>query len=106
MVDVNKILTIEEKLKRYAELKAEEKIIAEGIDTLKPAIKEYIESQGVDKVPTSMGIFSLENRSTWKYSPAVEELQKEEKAKGIAKQVVITGLRFTAPKAVKEENAA
>ena len=104
-VDINEILTIEEKLKRYAELKAEEKIITEGIETLKPFIKEHIEGLGVDKLPTSLGVFTLGSRSTWKYSPAVEELQKEEKAKGIAKQVVTTSLIFSAPKAV-EENVA
>ena len=102
MVDINEILTIEEKLKRYAELKAEEKIIAEGIETLKPFIKEHIEGLGVDKLPTTLGTFTLSPRSTWKYSPAVEELQKEEKAKGIAKQVTTNTLVFK-PEVTTEE---
>ena len=87
-----------ERLKKYAELKEQEKAIANDIETLKPIIKEWIEGQGVDKVPTSMGTFSLGSRSVWKYSPAVEKLQKEEKATGIAKQVVSTSLIFSAPK--------
>lgn len=97
---------MEEKLKKYAQLKSEEKRIEKEIEELKPEIKEYIEAQGVDKIPTTLGTFSLTSKSTWKYSPAVENLQKEEKAKGIAKQVVSTSLMFTAPKADKEEYAA
>ena len=96
---------MEEKLKQYAELKIEEKRITDLLESLKPEIKEYIEGQGVDKLPTSLGTFTLGARTTWKYSPAVEALQKEEKATGIAKQVVTTSLIFTAPKAEKEDNA-
>lgn len=93
------IETIEEKLKRYAELKQEEKRVVEEIDTLSPDIKEYLSNRGVDKLPTSLGTFSLVSRAVWKYSPAVEKLQKEEKAKGIAKKIESISLMFKTPRA-------
>lgn len=85
---------IKKMLARYAELKIQSKKITEEIEELNPHIKEYILKEGVDKLPTTMGTFSVESRSTWKYSPAVEKLQDEEKAKGIAKQVTTTSLKF------------
>lgn len=87
-----------EKLKRYAELKAQQKSIEEEIDALGPEIKDHLVVQGIDKLPTSLGIFSIASKSTWKYTEAVEKLQAEEKAKGIARQVVTNYLRFSIKK--------
>jgi hypothetical protein len=81
-------------LKRYVELKAEEKRIAAEIDELKPIIIEHMTDEKIDKLPTSLGSFSLSSRGTWKYTAAVTQLQEEEKAKGIAKQVFSNSLIF------------
>ena len=70
---------IQIKLKTYAELKIQEKAISTQLDELKPDIKKYLLDQGVDKLPTSMGNFILSERTTYQYSKAVENLQKEEK---------------------------
>ena len=85
--------TIEEKLKKYAELKIMAKALDEQMEELKPSIREHMMSQGIDKLPTSVGTFTLGERTTWKYSKNVENLQKQEKADGTAqavKSVVLT----------------
>ena len=87
-----------EKLQEYASLKSEEKRIAERLEELGPEIREAMRAEDVDKVNTEFGAFSLSERSTWQYSPAVAELQEKEKANGTAKKLVSTILRFTAPK--------
>lgn len=86
------------KLQKYAELKAEEKRIAAEIDELKPEIQAAIVASGADKVETDFGNFILKPTVRWKYSPAVEALQEEEKAKGIAQKVETPGLLFKAAK--------
>lgn len=95
--------TIEDKLRKYAELKAVEKSAKDGLDLLKPEIQAHIESLGVDKLPTTLGIFSIEKRGTWKYTEAVEALQEEEKATGKAIQKFTTFIKFAEPKADKIE---
>ena len=92
---------IKEKLKRYAELKVQEKAISTELDEIKPFIKEHMMSEGVDKLPTSMGNFTISEKTTWKYSKAVETLQKAEKANGTASAVKSVILTF---KATGEEN--
>ena len=85
--------TIEEKLKKYAELKIMAKALDEQMEELKPSIREHMMSQGIDKLPTTVGTFTLGERTTWKYSKAVDNLQKQEKADGTAqavKSVVLT----------------
>ncbi len=91
-------MKIEDALKRYAELKISTSAAETEMEELKPLIKEHIMKEKVDKLPTSVGTFSLGERSTWKYSPAVEKLQDEEKAKGVAKKVTTTSLLFKPPK--------
>lgn len=87
-----------EKLQEYASLKSEEKRIAERLEELGPEIREAMRAEDVDKVNTEFGSFSLSERGTWQYSPAVAELQEKEKANGTAKKLISTILRFTAAK--------
>ena len=86
------------KLKEYATLKSEEKRIAERLGELGPEIREAMRANDADKVETDFGSFTLSERGTWQYSPAVEALQEQEKANGTAKKLVSTILRFTATK--------
>lgn len=86
-----------EDFKLYAELKAEEKRIKAAIDELNPSLRAHIESSGGDKlVIKEIGSYTISKRGTWKYSPAVEALQEDEKAKGIAKKVESISLIFKA----------
>jgi hypothetical protein len=87
-----------DKLKLYAELKEQQKDIEKRIDELSPIIRDHMITQVLDKLPTDAGTFSIANKTTWKYTDAVLNLQKEEKAKGIAKQVITNYLRFSSPK--------
>jgi len=94
-----------ETLKMYADLKMEEARIAKEIDLLKPAVKEAITTIGSDKVESDFGTFTLYPVSVWKYSPAVEKLEKqvdalkaEEKATGKAEATPRYDLKFSAPK--------
>lgn len=85
-------------LTEYAELKIEEKEIAERLKELQPKIKEAMRAQDVDKVNTDLGSFTLAEHTTWKYSPARKELEEKEKASGVAKRMVSTVLKFIAIK--------
>lgn len=90
---------MEDKLKKYAEYKTLAKDLEVKMEELKPEIIAFLEEQGVDKLPTNLGTFTISPFTTWKYSEAVKELQETEKATGIAKKVVSNSLRFTGPKA-------
>lgn len=83
-------------LKRYAELKVAEKKITTELEELKPLIREHMMTEGIDKLPTSAGSFTLGERTTWQYSKEVEKLQKAEKADGTAKEVKSVVLTFKA----------
>lgn len=92
-----------ENLKLYAELKIQEKAIKTKLEELNPKVRDFISAQGVDKLPTTMGVFSLVAKAVWKYSPAVEKLEKEvdklkekEKAEGIATSDARYDLMFKA----------
>lgn len=92
-----------ENLKRYAELKVQEKAIKDELAELNPKVKDFISAQGVDKLPTSLGVFSLVAKAVWKFSPAVEKLEKEvdklkekEKADGTATSDARYDLMFKA----------
>jgi hypothetical protein len=89
---------IEDVLRSYAELKEAEKKIAASLEEIKPRIKEHLAKEGVDKLPTTVGTFTLSERATWKYSEAVDKLKQKEEATGVAKKVVSTSLIFTPPK--------
>lgn len=96
-----------ENLKRYAELKIQEKAIKTELEELNPKVRDFISAQGVDKLPTTIGTFSLVAKTIWKFSPAVEKLEKEvdklkekEKADGTATSDARYDLIF---KAAKEE---
>lgn len=91
-------MDIKDVLRRYADIKLQIKALEDEAEEMKPQIVEYMAKEGVDKLPTSAGNFTVSETSRWKFSPAVEKLQEEEKQKGIAKKVVITMLKFTAKK--------
>ncbi len=93
--------TIQEKMKTYVGLKAQEKAITAELDKLKPDILAYLGKLKVDKLPTSLGTFSVATKATWKYSEAVDNLQEKEKATGVAEQVVNYYVKFTAAKEPK-----
>lgn len=85
-------------LMEYASLKAEAKRIEKRMEELNPGIKEIMNANGMDKITTEFGSFTLSNRTTWKYSEAVTSLQEKEKANGTAKKLISTSLLFTGVK--------
>lgn len=95
-----------ENLKLYAELKIQEKEIKARLEELNPLVKDFISAQGVDKLPTNLGTFSLVPKAVWKFSPAVKRLEDEvdklkekEKADGTATSDARYDLIFKAAKA-------
>lgn len=90
IIDIPKILA------RYAELKVIEKAHEKEMEELKPFIREYMMTEAIDKLPTTAGMFTLGERTTWQYSKEVEKLQKAEKADGTAKEVKSVVLTFKA----------
>lgn len=89
----------------YANLKEQEKVIAEKLDELKPQILAELADAGADKLETEHGNFTVTAKKTWKYSAAVEEAEKavdgikeKEKADGSATFEEKPILYFKAPK--------
>lgn len=97
-----------ELLESYANLKQQEKAIAEEIAKINPLILAEIDAAGVDKVEAKdIGTFSIARRKTWKFSKDVvlaeeglDELKYQEKANGVATAVEKPYLLF---KGIKEE---
>ena len=99
-----------ELLQQYANLKEQEKTIAEEISKINPLILKEIQDAGADKISTEFGAFSVAKRKTWKFSEEVvmceeglEELKKQEMANGKATAVEKPYLMFKGPKK-EEEN--
>lgn len=88
----------------YEELKIQIKELEAECEALQPEIIPAI-AEGTE-VAGNYGVFVVQKRGTWKYSPAVtrvqetiKELQAEEKAKGIAKATYKETLVYTVNKA-------
>ncbi len=98
-----------DQLKRYAELKIQEKAIKAELEDLNPKVRDFISAQGVDKLPTTMGTFSLVAKAVWKYSPAIEKAEKaidklkaQEKADGTATSDARYDLMFKATEIISD----
>lgn len=78
------MLTKEASLKEYASLKIKMGQMTERLDELKPLILADMVEENLDKIPTSMGDFTLTKRKTWSYSDDVKLLDDGlKKAKAI-----------------------
>lgn len=98
-------MNMNETFRIYAELKVKEKSIKEEIETLAPQIMEYLIGQDIEKQPTTLGVFSIAKRKSWKYTNAVEiaekkfkDLQIKEQADGSATFTEKPYLLFITPK--------
>jgi hypothetical protein len=76
----------------YEELKIEEKLIKEKLETLKEFLLPHIEPG--QKIQATAGHFELKQRDNWTFTPEtvrmaenLKEVQKAEIAKGVAKSV-------------------
>ncbi len=69
------VLTYEDTLKRYAELKIQQRKVEEEIKSLNPLVREGMESRGLDKQPTSVGDFLILKKKQWKYTEECETLR-------------------------------
>lgn len=95
----------EKTLNRYAELSIQIKDLEAQRSALKPEIVEEFTSQGVEKLESDYGTFSVIRTSTWKYSKKTQKQAEElkiaqvrEQEKGIAKATVNESIRFQAKK--------
>lgn len=62
-------------LKSYAQLKSEAKRIDFALKELAPLILKEMAEADLDKVPTSLGNFSVKKMKKWTYSEKVEEIK-------------------------------
>src|SRR3990167_11263053 len=99
------VLTYEDTLKRYAELKIEEKKVTAELKDLNPLVREGMESRGLDKQPTSVGDFLILKKKAWKYTEECETLRQalknkesDEEARGLATFVEKSELQFRVKK--------
>ena len=61
-------------LKEFANLKIEANKIEERLAELKPIVLAEIVGASLDKVPTSLGTFSIKKKKNWVYSEKVESI--------------------------------
>ena len=66
-----------ENLKQYAELKMQASAIEEKLSELKPLILQEMVESDVDKVPTTLGNFTIKKTKKWSYSGAVILLKEQ-----------------------------
>lgn len=97
-----------ELLRQYAYLKAEEKRITMQLEKLRPLVKDVMVAADAEKIESEFGSFTIKAVSVWKYSPAVEQAEKnveklkeKEKAEGVASCEPRYDLVFTAAKTPK-----
>lgn len=98
--------TVSEKLlNKYADLSLQIKDLEAQRAAIKPELVESFVSQGVEKVESDLGTFSVIRTSTWTYSKKLtkemEDLkikQVREQEKGTAKAKVNESIRFQAKK--------
>lgn len=64
----------------YAAIDAEEKAIKLKKEQMRPFIIKRMVEEGIDKIETSLGKFSLTSNKTWTYPEEVVELGEEFKA--------------------------
>ncbi len=95
------IIAIKDFLKDYARLKIEEKAIKARLEELNPIIRQAMSDEGVDKIPTNQGNFSIKKTKRWTYSSDVialkESLDKrksDEEKDGTATFVEVEQLEF------------
>ena len=72
---------MDDKLKRYADIKQEIKSLTAEADAMKPEITAHMDKEGADKIETSFGIFSFTIRKKWAYPNYVADLEKSFKTK-------------------------
>lgn len=87
---------------KYAQLKEQEKEIAEEIKELKPLLVEDMLEAKADKVESDYGTFSIVKRKHWTYSSdtqaldlKLKEIKKTEEADGTATYTEKENLMFT-----------
>jgi len=74
-----------ELLEKYSNLKTSQKAIEIELKEISPIIMGMMEGEGVDKLESDFGTFTIANKTTYTYSEKVTKLQEEEKANGTAK---------------------
>jgi len=86
----------------YASLEAEIKALEAKKEQLRPMIIKSMIDQGVEKIETAVGKFSMGKRKVWTYPESVKELEEEFKsAKALAESTgeatceLVDQLRFT-----------
>jgi hypothetical protein len=89
----------------YAVLEAEEKAIKAKKEQLRPFIIKSMAEQGVSKIETLVGKFSLGTRKVWSYPERIKELEQEfKKEKALSESTgeaiceEVEQLRFTQAK--------
>lgn len=86
----------------YAQLEAEIKALEAKKEQLRPVILKSMMDQGLEKIETAVGKFSLGKRKVWSYPETVKDLEDEYKsAKALAESTgeatyeEVEQLRFT-----------
>ncbi len=91
----------EKLLNEYASLSLQIKDLEAQRAAIKPELVEQFSTQGIEKMESDIGTFSIVRISSWKYSKKVVEQEEKlkiakvrEQEKGIAKASVSETIRF------------
>lgn len=94
-----------EDYERYLELETQKRKIEAEQTELKEKLILSFKKNKIDKQVTTFGVFSLEQRKSWKYSEKLEALkmsikvsEKKEQVDGTAKSEVTEYMKFSALK--------
>ena len=77
--------------KAYAKVREAEKTK----EALADKVKAYLHKHGKETTEASVGVFTIYEKATYKYSDKVKKLQEKEKAEGIATKTVSEALKFS-----------
>ncbi len=99
-----------ELFEKYASLKQQEKEVAEALKAMAPQVISEMQANDAEKVPSSLGTFSLGKYTSYKYSKKVQDAEKsvkmlkeDEKRTGVAEIVETPSLKFYFPKEKDDE---
>lgn len=78
-------MTTEQKLKRYAEIKVQIKLLERELTLYKKDVEKAVFDEDKETLEKDYGVFKLSYRTTYRYS---EALQEKERKLQVAKEVV------------------
>lgn len=88
-------MDIKQTSKAYYKLTMKLKALENARKEMGDQIKTMMGKQGLEKLETRDGTFTVYNSQKWTFSEKVEALKEKEKKNGTAEVIINTSMRFT-----------